>query len=350
MRALAPGGSGAGSGAGSGSGAAAAPAPMMSGSIAELARRVSSAWAGVRQSRVSKAPQFSQTGSQWGVDVVALGAHPLRPARGAERLGEPAAHHLVGLAAAALDRRHQREAARRRLGDGEVAERLARAGEVLRGEGELGLEQPALRRSPGWRRSSVAKRLRRASGRLLGLDRGEGGGELGVGFAAQAVVRIFVALRFWPRSACDARRERRRRRQRRRELVRLERGLVAAGGVAFGERGAGVGEREHRVAADADVARQQARVHRGGQRLAGARPVAGLRLEVEEGAQHALVVGAEREGLLGERHRRVGVALLELQPHQALDADGAGAVVGQERLVGLERLRRGCRSAPPPGR
>ena len=37
---------------------------MMSGSIAELARRESSACDGVRQSRVSKAPQFSQTGPQ----------------------------------------------------------------------------------------------------------------------------------------------------------------------------------------------------------------------------------------------------------------------------------------------
>ena len=107
--------------------------------------------------------------------------------------------------------------------------------------------------------------------------------------------------------------------------------------VALGERRPRVGEREHRVAADADVARQHPRVHRGGQRLARARPVAGLRLEVEEGAQDGLVVGPEREGLSCASAIAASVSpsssFRRIRPWMPTDA---GAVVGQQRLVGLE--------------
>ena len=173
---------------------------MISGSIVDCARPPFSAFGGVFQSSVSKAPQLSQTGRPGRVDVVALAADPLRPARGAERLGEPAAHHRLGRALAAFDRRHDREAARGRLGLGEVAERLAGGGKVLVGEREFGGEQPAL----GMARVRADQRVEALAARppavSVGSIAAKAAARSGCGLAAQAVVSTLVALRVEPSS------------------------------------------------------------------------------------------------------------------------------------------------------
>ena len=238
--------------------------------------------------------------------MVALAADPLRPARGAERLGEPAAHHRVRRALAALDRRHQRQAAGGRLGLGEIAQRLARGRESPRRPAPA---RPRAAGSPTWsgvggdqRREALAPR-RRGSRPARSRRRRRRGRDAGwpprprsaswspcasrrcsaCTRAASAAAGISVGA---SRFACSA-------------------ASLPRRGVAGGERRAGVGERQHRVAPGADVARQQPGVDRGVQRLARARPsppCCDCRSKSVRSTRS--LSRAQREGLLGQRHAR----------------------------------------------
>ena len=282
--------------------------------------------------------------------MVAVAADPLRPARGAERLGEPAAHHRVRRALAALDRRHQRQAAGGRLGLGEVAQRLARGGEVLGGQRQLGLEQPALRvagRGGDQRREALAPGRRG----LVGLDRGEGGGEVGMRVGRPGRGQRLASPCAWRRSPrapappapppgsasapagspaapprCRGRCCRRRARRARRP--------------ATAPRRAGC---RRRAAAAARASRRSASRAR---RPSPPAWTAGRRAC----AAPARCRGGARSAFLRQRHRGVGVALLELEPHQPLQRRPGGCGRSAASPCRPRRPSPGRRSSRRPGR
>jgi hypothetical protein len=95
-----------------------------------------------------------------------------------------------------------------------------------------------------------------------------------------------------------------------------------------------MGQREHRVAPLVQVARDVAGLQRLGQRGARAGPVL-VRACSCRSVVCTSSFSAAAPAPFGQLHRRVGVARLELLFHQAAHADEAGAVVRDQRLVGL---------------